>query len=62
MEDAVSWRWGKGCEGEVKLLTLSSAKEEDFIVSGSYCKGICCLDKDKLASSREKANKNNLFS
>lgn len=48
---------GKGSEGKVELLTLSSAKEEDLIVSGSYCKGVCCLDKDKLASFREKPTK-----
>lgn len=26
-------------------------------MSGSYCKGICCLYKDKFASFREKAKK-----
>lgn len=45
---------GKGSEGKVELLTLSSAKGEDLIVNGSYCKGICCLGEDKLASFREK--------
>lgn len=26
-------------------------------MSGNYCKGICCLDKDKLAFLREKPTK-----
>lgn len=48
---------GKGSEGKVELLTSSAAAEEDLVESGSYCKGICCLEKDKLASFREKPTK-----